>query len=105
MCFCGRAPTMDYCGTLACEKAREDAFQHETSASPEATGAQPTPKGQGVDITPLVIADLQARSAQGAKKYGEPLRADNGRDALMDAYQEALDLVQYLRQLIEERKA
>jgi hypothetical protein len=71
--------------------------------APEATGTQPPPKGRGRDITPLVIADLEARSAQGALKYGEPLRAENGRDALMDAYQEALDLCQYLRQCIEER--
>jgi hypothetical protein len=28
---------------------------------------------------------------------------NNGRDSLMDAYQEALDLVMYLRQAIEER--
>lgn len=68
-----------------------------------ATVSQPTPKGQGPDITPLVIADLQARSAAGTAKYGEPLRARNGRDPLVDAYQEALDLCQYLRQAIAER--
>jgi hypothetical protein len=32
-----------------------------------------------------------------------PLRAHNGRDALVDAYQEALDLCVYLRQVIQER--
>jgi hypothetical protein len=71
----------------------------------EATAQQPRPAGQGPDITPLVIADLEARSAQGALKYGEPLRAFNGRDALADAYQESLDQTQYLRQEIEERRA
>lgn len=70
----------------------------------EATAHQPTPKGTGTAITPLVIADLEARSAAGAIKYGEPLRANNGRDALVDAYQEALDLAQYIRQELEERK-
>lgn len=40
----------------------------------------------------------------GRQKYGTPLTADNGRDPLVDAYQEALDLVVYLRQAIEERK-
>lgn len=34
-----------------------------------------------------------------------PLQAHNGRDPLVDAYQEALDLVVYLRQAIEERRA
>jgi hypothetical protein len=70
----------------------------------EATQQQATPKGTGPDITPLVIADLQARSAEGVKKYGEPLRAFNGRRALVDAYQEVLDLAQYLRQELEETR-
>jgi hypothetical protein len=52
----------------------------------------------------LVIADMQARDAEGRRKYGTPLQPHNGRDALVDAYQEALDLVVYLRQAIEERK-
>lgn len=67
------------------------------------TKNQPSPKGEGADITALVLADLQARKAEGTKKYGTCLRANNGRDALLDAYQEALDLCLYLRQAIEER--
>jgi hypothetical protein len=63
---------------------------------------QPRPQGKGRAITPLVIADLQERSRVGAAHYGEALRAHNGRSALWDAYCEALDLCQYLRQLIEE---
>jgi hypothetical protein len=65
---------------------------------------EPKPKSNGgVDICPLVIEDLEARKKMGFRKYGTLLQADNGRDALMDAYQEALDLVMYLRQAIEER--
>jgi hypothetical protein len=51
----------------------------------------------------LVMADMGARDAEGRRKYGTPLQPDNGRDALVDAYQEALDLVVYLRQEIWER--
>jgi hypothetical protein len=65
---------------------------------------QPRPVGNGPVILPLVIADLEARAAFGKAKYGTLLRAGNGRDALMDAYQEALDLVMYLRQAIEDAK-
>lgn len=54
-------------------------------------------------VMPLVLADLEARIAKGAKDYGEPLTTHNGRDALWDAYEEALDLCLYLRQAIEER--
>jgi hypothetical protein len=54
-------------------------------------------------IMPLVMADIQARVAKGTAEYGEPLTSHNGRDALVDAYEEALDLAMYLRQAIEER--
>jgi hypothetical protein len=47
--------------------------------------------------------DLDARTALGQAMYGERLRAFNGRDALIDAYQEFLDAWQYLRQVIEEQ--
>lgn len=63
---------------------------------------EPAPKGTGSEVTPLVIKDLESRSKMGKEKYGETLRAFNGRNALVDAYQEALDLVQYLRQKLEE---
>lgn len=52
----------------------------------------------------LVIQDMRARDEMGRVKYGTPLQANNGRDALVDAYQEALDLCVYLRQLIQERR-
>lgn len=66
---------------------------------------QKKPKGKGREIIPLVQEDLQIRAEYGILTYGESLRADNGRDALIDAYQEALDLAVYLRQVIEEREA
>lgn len=49
-----------------------------------------------------VIGDIQARKEVGLQRYGTLLQAYNGRDALMDAYQEALDLAQYLKQAIVE---
>lgn len=45
------------------------------------------------------------RRRLGIERYGTPLQAHNGRDALRDAYEEALDLANYLRQAMEERKA
>lgn len=62
----------------------------------------PTPNGRPA-VWPLVVADMQARDAEGRRKYGVPLQPFNGRDSLVDAYQEALDLVVYLRQAIVER--
>jgi len=64
---------------------------------------QPQPQGSGVDVASLVHKDIEARVAYGLEHYGERLTSHNGRDALADAYQEALDLVLYLRQAIHER--
>lgn len=59
--------------------------------------------GTGPVIHDLVMQDIADRGAFGVSKYGTPLQAHNGRDALIDAYQEALDLAAYLRQAIYER--
>lgn len=66
---------------------------------------QPAPTEGQADVTDLVIRDLVARRAMGTAKYGTPLRTFNGRNALMDAYQEVLDLANYLRQRIAEEDA
>jgi hypothetical protein len=65
---------------------------------------QPAPKpNDRPPVWPLVIADMQARDKLGRERYNVPLQPFNGRDALRDAYEEALDLCVYLRQAIEER--
>lgn len=65
---------------------------------------QPLPvPNDDVSIQSLVRTDLGTREQVGIKKYGTPLQAYNGRDALRDAYEEALDLACYLRQMIRER--
>jgi hypothetical protein len=64
---------------------------------------QPRPAGTGPDIAKLVHAELEARVKKGAKQYGQRLKAHNGRDALWDAYEEAIDMALYLRQAIFER--
>jgi len=67
---------------------------------------QPDPTdGHGPDIVDLVQKNLDERRKKGIESYGRPLRAGNGRDALWDAYEEALDLACYLRQAIAERDA
>jgi len=56
----------------------------------------------GDDVGQRLLADMRARDALGRQKYGTALQAHNGRDVLRDAYEEALDLVVYLRQAIAE---
>lgn len=54
-------------------------------------------------VWPLVMVDMATRDKTGRERYGVPLQPHNGRDALRDAYEEALDLAVYLRSAIYER--
>lgn len=67
------------------------------------TEHEPMPEPGTAKILPLVLNDLETRAKVGKEKYGTYLMANNGRDALIDAYQEACDLVMYLRQALYER--
>lgn len=49
------------------------------------------------------MSDIAERDRMGTKKYGQRLTPGDGRDSLVDAYQEALDLVVYLRKALYER--
>jgi len=54
-------------------------------------------KGQ---ITNLVIEDLTTRAERGYKKYSTTLYENNHQNMLQHAYEEALDLSQYLKKEI-----
>lgn len=53
----------------------------------------------------IVTTDLISRAFIGKERYGVFLQPHNGRDALQDAYEEALDLATYLMQVVMEQKA
>lgn len=66
---------------------------------------EPMPKGSGVPIQDLVIEDIKLRKEFCIKKYGEPLLANNGRNTLVDIYQELLDAVIYIKlKLVEDNQ-
>lgn len=70
----------------------------------KAATPQPAPSPGQQDVATFVLQDIEARIELGVRRYGTRLQTHNGRDALWDAYQEALDLVMYLRQAILERE-
>lgn len=70
----------------------------------DAVSPQPPPTPAKVDIVPLVIADLEKKAILGLEKYGTPLQANNGRNALIDLYQELLDACCYIRQYLKEQE-
>jgi hypothetical protein len=64
---------------------------------------RPIPRPGTPSVQAAVREDLVAREQLGIARYGTPLQPHNGRDALRDAYEEALDLACYLRQALMER--
>jgi hypothetical protein len=65
---------------------------------------QPMPvPNDSPDVQSMVIEDIRRRREVGIQRYGTALQPHNGRDALRDAYEEALDLACYLRQAMAER--
>jgi len=94
-------------GTLTCVRCLHRVIE---AALPALRGQQltseqtaPTPN-EGPPVWDLVMADMRERDAEGRRRYGTPLQPFNGRKPLVDAYQEALDQVVYLRQEIYERE-
>lgn len=57
-----------------------------------------TPDGRTHLILRLMRQDMLERHERGVAKYGVGLQPFNGRDALKDAYQEALDCMAYVMQ-------
>lgn len=56
------------------------------------------------DVWLAVIDDMKYRRRQGMQKYGTALSPFNGRNSLVDAYQEALDLCVYIKQKLIENE-
>lgn len=66
---------------------------------------QPRPRVNGERfIQHMVIDDMHRRLEHGVTTYGTGLQVGNGRSAEQDAYEEALDLTVYLRQVVETRR-
>jgi hypothetical protein len=84
----------------------------------DAAVVQPKPTSKSDDIDVAVVAaarlkelglnevaeDIEARIRLGERKYGTRLKAFNGRDALIDLYQEVLDGINYSQQCQIEGK-
>lgn len=84
---------------------RELAFGLTPEGAPLIADQPPPTPNASRPVWELVLYDMHGRDQVGRQRYGTPLQAFNGRKPLVDAYQEALDLVVYMRQEIEERRA
>lgn len=75
----------------------------ENTAHTDSTQPRPVRGEFSQSVTDAVIADMQARREMGTRKYGVELLTFNGRDALLEVYQELLDATMYTKQLLMER--
>lgn len=96
-------------GPLGQNKWLEKMIEAERRASAEREPDEhdqpmPTVSSEGPSMQDLVINDIEERKRIGLARYGTLLRPGNGRDMLVDAYEEALDLGVYLRGAIAERE-
>lgn len=103
--WCASFKWLEAVTCTTCRRLEGVGEQKETeSAKKVATTREPKPKPNGLpEVVNLVVKDMLERGEEGARRYGTPLQPFNGRDALVDAYQEALDLAVYLRQALFER--
>jgi hypothetical protein len=64
------------------------------------------PASQAAEVCTAVAADIEARRQLGLRIFGKPLvlGQEDGRDPLREAYEEALDLVVYLRWELSRRE-
>lgn len=93
----------DMCHVPECKQCYPSLHIIPRSAHADSKG-QPAPSGDGNVVIDAVVRDLEQRSVDGEKKYGTKLKTFNGRNPLIDAYQEALDLAMYLKQAIMEQE-
>jgi hypothetical protein len=80
-----------------------------TATDPTPTRANRKGDSQGLptrnnypDVQSMVIDDIECRRQVGIERYGTALQPFNGRDALLDLYEELLDGAMYCRQLLYE---
>ncbi len=79
-------------------------FDIGTAPTKQRSGDQPLPRGGGQCVQDRLIAEIEARKQLGIERYGQPLMTGNGRDAVRDAWEEAIDLAAYLTQMMMERE-
>lgn len=64
---------------------------------------QQLPVPHGMDVQAMMIAAIKERRQHGVRKYGQPLRSEDGRDTLRDLYEELLDAWSYAAKLLIQR--
>lgn len=115
-CNCGKSITTDERGKRTCDGCGARPLlcmciggsaygRHGETLRRSVTEEQPQPHGTGLPVGERLIELIRERTKLGIEKYGEPLTTQNGRDSMLDALQESIDLNQYLMQTLMESEA
>lgn len=101
---------------LLLEDALDELANYRALEAPTLNAPQPPPTSDdaGPEVWPALLAEAwmspelralcEERDAMGRAKYGTALRVHNGREPLVDALQEALDLAVYLHQAMMQSR-
>lgn len=81
------------------EHGRDRADETTTQLTKQREGDQPLPTAGRECVQDALIAEIEQRKQLGIQRYGSPLMTHNGRDAIRDAREEAVDLAVYLMQV------
>jgi len=71
----------------------------------DASKNEPMPKEGGKAVIFEVIQDFISRAEMGKEKYGQLLKTNDGRNNMMDLYQELIDAVMYCKKQMMEENA
>lgn len=64
---------------------------------------QAAPEPGGYPVQAVLIEAIRQRMQFGLRKYGRPLETDNGRDPLLDMWEEMMDMISYFTQFVLEQ--
>jgi hypothetical protein len=102
-----------HCGALPSEEHRPECGSVDAALKRVEKYENPTKQREGDQVLPtaneypcvqdVVIADIEDRKKLGVERYGTLLQPFNGRDSILDWYEELLDGAIYARQLMIER--
>jgi hypothetical protein len=108
-CVCLQDEHHSDCPAIATGKCHYQSY-YPKPVGYDAASTQPKPTGNGQDVAvraaevlrnfgyDKIAEDIEARIRLGEKKYGTRLKSHNGRDAVLDLYQELLDSLNYAMQ-------
>lgn len=102
-CACHQGHSV-HTGPCTCSFQRSRILTRGIPRLKQRPGDQPLPEENDEPfVQDRLMAFIERRKQVGIERYGTALQPHNGRDAMLDAFEEAVDLAVYLAQVLIER--